>query len=732
MNLFSNRPLALCLLCFIGGLFAFFVTLQAEIPFYFGLLFFLFPLFIFFLFKKGRKRLLALFCLLFLLLGTAVGFIQHLHAFAAFWEETEDILILGDTYEILSEGKKTDSVLFRIRRMGEKEADIWIRLTLPAEEEVKAGDRFSCRITNITPSSSYDIAKGIAGEASADKTVPLVFSKGGPTLLLSDFRDTLERRLRAPLPEEAGGLLSALLLGNDKNVGGNVKLSFRRSGLSHVLALSGMHLSLLTSAILFGLRRLRLPHRASVILVLLFIWAYTALTGLSPSLLRAAVMLTVVEIGALFRRIPDVYTSLFLAVSLISAFSVGAIFDIGLWLSFFATFGIHFLKELTPERKKGGLLSSLWRRLAFSLELTLSASAFTVLLTALAFGELSLIAPISNLLLAPLFNLLLIAALLLLILPLPFLGLPIAAFTDLLTQGVNVFSRIPNIFIPVSGEIPRLFVLLFSLLLLSLVCFKIKRKSIIRPLFLSSFLALFSVLALLHGLSLRESDFLYYRFRENEYLVFNERGSVTAVDISNDLFAPSFFVWELGKNGITEIDTLILTHYEAQSAAYVDWLLSHIQCFQILLSLPETPEEAVYFLETEEQIRQLGIKAERLREDGFSDASLSLLIERIAPTQGATHPALLISADFLGERIAYSTSNGLLSLRSTARIDAFCNTDILIMGAHPRRYIYYKDLDISRIGTVVTAYGDAYPYLIFPKEGPIVSPNVFKRSLRDK
>ncbi len=724
MNLFKNRPLALCLFCFIGGLLSFYITLREKIPFYYGLILPLLPLLFFFLFKKGRRRL-ALFCLLFLLIGSFVGALHYRHAFKEFWEEEDDIQIIGDVHEILSEGKRTDTVLFHILQLGEKEADVWIRLKLPAEEAVTVKSRFSCRITEITPSSSYDIQKGIAGSAVTDKITPLVFSEGGISFLLSDFRDMLLRRLRSALPEKEGRLLGGLLLGDDKNIDGNVKLSFRRSGLSHVLALSGMHLAMLTSLFLFLFKKGRFSHRLRVILTVLFIWAYTALTGFSSSLLRAAFMLTVVELGSLLRRIPDAYTSLFLAFSLISSFSIGAIFDIGLWLSFFATFGIHFLKDISPEQKSRGFLSSLFCRLSFAIQLTLSTSGFTILLIALCFGEFSLIAPLSNLLLAPFFNLLLILAFLLLLFPYPILGAPIAAFTDLLLQGVDAFSRIPNIFISISNPLSLFFILSFIVLLVYVVCFKVKRKKIIRPLFLGSFVGLFITLTLIHNLSLRESAFRYHRYYENEYLVFNEEGNVTVVDICNDTFAPAHFVWDLEEDGITEIDTLILTHYDRHSADYVAWLTAHTLCFHVVFALPETVEEAEFFLEAEAVASELGILTERMEDFCFSSASLSLFFERISPSQGVTHPALLVSADFLGERISYTTSNGLLSLKSEERIDAFCNTDTLIMGAHPRRYTYYKDLDLSAIKTVITAYADAYPYLIFPDEGWIKSPYIY-------
>lgn len=731
MRLFKNRPFALCLFCFICGLLSFYITLEEKILCYFGLVLPLFPLLFFILFKKGRRRI-ALFCLLFLLLGTAVGALHYDRAFRDFWEEEEDIQITGDVYEILSENKKTDTVLFHVLRMGNNDKDIWIHLMLPVEEEVKVGDRISCRITSISPASSYEIAKGIAGSAVADKTAPFIFSEGVASFPISDYRHTLIERLRSTVPETEGRLLGALLLGDDKNVDGNVKLSFRRSGLSHVLALSGMHLAMMTSFLLFVLERLRLPHRLKVISVLLFLWTYTALTGFSPSLLRAAIMLSIVEMGMLFRRIPDVYTSLFLAICLISSLSVGAVLDIGLWLSFFATFGLQFLKDISPKRKKGSFLSSLLHRPAFALELTLSAIGFTVLLTVLFFGEISLIAPISNLLLAPFFSLLLIFSFLLLLFPFPFLGAPIAAFTDLLLQAVDAFAKIPNIFISASDPLSLFFVLLFSLLLLYLVCGNIKKKKIIRPLFLCSFSGLFVTLTVLHVLSLGKSEFWYRRYFENEYLVFNEKGNVTVVDISNDIFAPPFFVGDLKEEGISEIDTLILTHYDAYSADYIADFTARTLCFRILFSLPETIEEAEYFLDAEEMANELGIRTERIENAHFASSSLSLQLERISPTQGATHPALLISADFLGERIAYTTSNGLLSLRSNKKIDAFCDTDTLIMGAHPRRYVYYKDLDLSHIRTAIAAYDDAYPYLSFPEEGFIKSPYVFKISFRDK
>ncbi len=732
MNLFKNRPLSLCLFCFICGLLSFYITLREAIPFYFGLLLPLFPILFFLLFKKGRRRL-ALFCLLFLLFGSSVGAIHYRHAFEELWETKEDLQITGEIYEIVSEGKRTDTVLVRILRIDQNEADLRIRLKLSSEEEVKKGDLLSCRITDIVPTSStYDMAKGISGSAVVNTDFPLSFSNESAPFSFSPLRDKLSLRLQRAVPEKEGSFLCALLLGDDTNIGGNVKLSFRRSGLSHILALSGMHLALLTSSFLFLFKKIRIPRRIGVAFTILFLWGYTFLTGLSASLLRAAIMLTVVELGTLLRRVPDTYTSLFLALALISSCSIGAVFDIGLWLSFFATFGIQFLKDLSPRQKSGGFLSSLGHRTSFALQLTLSASGFTILLMSVCFGELSLIAPFSNLLLAPFFNLLLILAFLVLLFPFPFLGAVIGAFTELLLQAVDSFSRTPHIFISISDPLSFGFVLGFSLLLLYLVFFKIKKKKLVRPLFLSAFLGLFVSLTLLNALSLGDRAFLYRRYYENEYLVFNEKGNVTVADISNDDYALSFFLEDLKDSKITEIDTLILTHYDAHSVTYLEELSARVLCFRIVFAMPKTVEEAEYFLEAEKEANKLGLLTERMENGSFSSSSLSLTLEKISPTQGASHPAFLISTDFLGERIAYTTSHGLLSLRNTDKIDAFCQTDTLIMGAHPRRYAYYKDLDLSSIETVITAYGDAYPYITFPHKGLIRSPHVFNISLRGK
>ncbi|MDR2702011.1 MAG: ComEC/Rec2 family competence protein [Spirochaetaceae bacterium] len=90
-------------------------------------------------------------------------------------------------------------------------------------------------------------------------------------------------------PKTWGGLAAALLLGTRENLEGGLALSFRDAGLSHVLALSGMHLAFLSGLLAFALKR-PLGKKGAVLAGLAFIVLYVFLVGPQPSLIRAAIM----------------------------------------------------------------------------------------------------------------------------------------------------------------------------------------------------------------------------------------------------------------------------------------------------------------------------------------------------------------------------------------------------------------------------------------------------------
>lgn len=171
---------------------------------------------------------------------------------------------------------------------------------------------------------------------------------------------TLADKLKySGLSQESGQLLQALLLGKIE-LNDDVRNNFSRSGLSHVLALSGTHIGVisLVIAMMFFPVTLLGGGRLGLVATLLLLWFYALLTGLSPSVVRAAVMISFVMGERLSGRFISSFNSLSAAAILILIFSPMSMFAVGFQMSFLAVGGILLFMPLIM----GQLLRMKWLR----------------------------------------------------------------------------------------------------------------------------------------------------------------------------------------------------------------------------------------------------------------------------------------------------------------------------------------------------------------------------------
>ena len=274
---------------------------------------------------------------------------------------------------------------------------------------------------------------------------------------------------------EASPLARAILLGDKAALSYFQTAAFRYAGASHVLALSGLHVSALAGALL-----LPIPKRFPALRALaacLFLTFYCALAGFPSSLMRAAVMTLPPLFAPLFCRRADTASSLALSFLFIVLLAPMRMFSAGFCLSFSAVAGIAMFY---PR-----LMRALRRLPQFAsapLAVTLAATLGTLPFTLSFFGAYPAYSPLSNLLIVPVMSLGLVAAFV--ALALSFLWLPLGTVFAvparlLLSAGETVaegFSRLPGAVWSV-GEASPAFVLCFfaALMLLSRFCLLEKR-----------------------------------------------------------------------------------------------------------------------------------------------------------------------------------------------------------------------------------------------------------------
>ncbi len=142
-------------------------------------------------------------------------------------------------------------------------------------------------------------------------------------------------------------VISALVLGYKKGLDPETKRIFTKAGAMHVLAVSGLHvgiLFLLLSWIFGFLNQHGFGKIIFIFLILLLLWGFAFITGLSPSVNRAATMFTFIIIGWNIRRQVNIYNTLAASAFFLLLFNPNNLFDAGFQLSYIAVFGIVFLQ----------------------------------------------------------------------------------------------------------------------------------------------------------------------------------------------------------------------------------------------------------------------------------------------------------------------------------------------------------------------------------------------------
>lgn len=207
--------------------------------------------------------------------------------------------------------------------------------------------------------------------------------------------EAIGRDFRAP----QSSLLAGILFGSQPDMPPRLKAEFQRTGTTHIVALSGYNVTIIITLVLAWCVRV-VGRRSAWLPALILVFLFVLMTGASPSVLRAAVMATVVHFGLWLGRPIDMVRLLGYALFLMLWFNPLLIFhDLGFQLSFLATLGLVTISERLQVALRW-LPEHLGIRA--NAAATLAAMIATEPLLIGTFGRLSLVAPVTNVLVLPL------------------------------------------------------------------------------------------------------------------------------------------------------------------------------------------------------------------------------------------------------------------------------------------------------------------------------------------
>jgi competence protein ComEC len=297
--------------------------------------------------------------------------------------------------------------------------------------------------------------------------------------VIYEFKNLINNRINVLFTEPAASLVSGLLLGIPRNIPAEVINNFNRTGLTHIVAISGYNITLIISV--FGIFLKPFGRRSRFWLSMGGIFIFVILTGMSSSVIRAAIMGALVLVSLISGRRSSGIHSLLISAAVMSLANPRILlFDISFQLSFLATLGILlFMPMVTPYFEK---FKKFGRYIFEALAVTLSAQVFTVPLILFRYGLISVIAPLTNLIFLPLVPLIMFFAFLAIIVSvlIPYLTIIISGIAfilcELLIKGVKFFAELPMASLNITSFSIWMMIVYYAAVLIAFILFRRPRS----------------------------------------------------------------------------------------------------------------------------------------------------------------------------------------------------------------------------------------------------------------
>ena len=306
----------------------------------------------------------------------------------------------------------------------------------------------------------YNFSKGITIRASVDSLKPKTVIKNDNKPLYYYAlitRKYMSDKINSLLPEREAGFVNALLTGDKYQLEDNEKQILRASGISHIVVISGFHVSVITHLLLgFFMLVTRKRKKLSSALCIVFLLFYMAVTGFHAPVVRADTMQIFILVANIISKKSDSFNILGLSALLICFINPYAVADVSFIMSFSATFGILLINRKIYlwilERISTNKLKTLIKSLTDIFAVSLSAYIFVLPVTIIFFKQTAVYAVITNLFVSFAVTLLIYTAVFMVITGLSPLAWTACCLTDYIFNVAEAVANLPFALISASQE----------------------------------------------------------------------------------------------------------------------------------------------------------------------------------------------------------------------------------------------------------------------------------------
>lgn len=550
--------------------------------------------------------------------------------------------------------------------------------------------------------------------------------------LLTNINLKMSRILTNTIGGEAGNVCSALLLGNRNLISDSTARDFTRAGASHILALSGMHMSIIMGALMYILKRLIKKIQVTAVILSICAVFYLALTGFSVSATRSVIMLLIVYLSIIIYATPDPLTSLSVAGFLIVLASPGAVLDAAFWMSFAATFGMVVFTPPITDSVTDWLYTfdeKFWPALkALRSLITLVCTSFFVLIPLICvlcifIRQISLFSIISSIVLAIPSYICILSSLLLI----PISGVPVVSeviaripemSAKIMIDFCSSISQIDGALVSINYSFAPIFAILLALALL--YCFISKHK--LKTLSLIPF-----ALCLVMFVS---SIFLYEKINENDVkvtyinasstsdaIVASNGGEAIICDISNGSMSTyNLILDELYNARVTEIRAIILTRYSYAHNSTLPDIFESEMVHELWLPYPIDMDEYDKMCVIYDTASKMGVDVYLYRDGEMIHTMDRVNVDAKRTTiERSVVPISLISIQTTSDRVVYASPAFNESDLSSDAEKMFTKAKYVVFGNKgPKPKTPFTIGNYSRIDAVAFATPQNAAYFVNP------------------
>lgn len=215
------------------------------------------------------------------------------------------------------------------------------------------------------------------------------------------------------LEKEEASLLAGILIGNKENLSKDVQESFRNSNLSHMLAVSGAHVTYVILGITFIMEKSKTNKKISKIITIVLLILFIYLTGKTPSVTRACIMAIYIIFASLIYKKPQIFASISISILIILIINPYKILDVGMQFSYGGTLGIIIFSNILKEKIKlpefkNKRINKFITYIKEMMIVSISANLIIFPIVAYHYNTISLTFFISNILAGPILGLIII------------------------------------------------------------------------------------------------------------------------------------------------------------------------------------------------------------------------------------------------------------------------------------------------------------------------------------